>query len=267
MVETKEQGLEGLVGFAMEVIRQLGDEALGYYGKGSPRQKFDETLVTEAELHLREFFQDRLYARFPEHQVFSNNQEESEGYTHEGKRYLWISDVLDGVANFQAGIPIWGTSLALLENYWPLFGIFYMPATGDLFHARVGGKAYRGNEEIRVSPQTNIDDESLLLTYSRFHHRFHSTFPGKMRDLGSTGAHLCYVAMGRAEAALIANETFQGLAASSMIVEAAGGSITRMDGSLFRLSDHLDGQRIGEPLLAATGETNEQVRSSLREIR
>ena len=265
-METKDQGLEDLIGFAGEAIRRIGDEALAYYGKGSPAQKFDEALVTESELHLREFFQDRLYAHFPEHQVFSGNREKNDGYTHEGKRYVWIYDALDGVANFQAGIPVWGMSIALLENYWPLFGMYYMPSTGDLFHARAGGKAYRGDEEIHVSPQPSMDDESLLLIYSRFHHRFQSAFPGKMRDMGCTGAHLCYVAMGRAEAAIISNETYQGLAVSSIIIEAAGGRLYRLDGSPFALSDHLDGQRIGEPLVAATEETCSQILSSLKEI-
>ena len=122
MADKKDQAPEELNGFAIEVIRRSGEEALSYYGKGRLRQKFDETLVTEAELRLREFFQDQLYARFPEHQVFSSNQDKGGGYTHEGKRYMWIYDALDGVANFQAGIPIWGMSLALLENFWPLFG-------------------------------------------------------------------------------------------------------------------------------------------------
>jgi myo-inositol-1(or 4)-monophosphatase len=265
MAEKRDQAPEELGGFAIEVIRRSGEEALSFYGKGRLRQKFDEALVTEAELRLREFFQDQLYARFPEHQVFGSNRDKEGGYTHEGKRYMWIFDALDGVANFQAGIPIWGMSLALLENYWPLFGFYYMPVTGDLFHGRAGGKAFRGNDEIHVSPQTHMDDESLLLVYSRFHHRFRSLFPGKMRDMGCTGAHLCYVAMGRAEAAVISNETFQGLAASSIIMDAAGGGIYRMDGSLLVLSEYLDGQRIGEPLLAANRETYQQVLESLRE--
>jgi len=48
-------------------------------------------------------------------------------------------------------------------------------------------------------------------------------------------------------------------------MEAAGGVIYRMDGSLLALSDYLDGRRIGEPLLAATRETYQQVLASLKE--
>jgi myo-inositol-1(or 4)-monophosphatase len=193
------------------------------------------------------------------------NNPENKGYTHGAKSYLWIYDPIDGIANFQAGIPIWGISLALLENFWPIFGVFYMPATGDLFHARAGEKAFRGNEEIYVSTQENINDESLLLTYSRFHHHYHSTFPGKIRDLGCTVAHICYVAMGRAEAAVIANETYQDLAAARVIIEAAGGRIYKMDGNEFFLNEYLDGKRIEDHLLVVAPDNYLQIRKYIQE--
>jgi myo-inositol-1(or 4)-monophosphatase len=258
------ENIEDLTHFALEVIRSSGKEALSYYGKGNRRVKFDEELVTRAELHLTGFFQDELRSHFPEHQVFEGSQGE-ESYSHEPRRYLWIYDAIEGVANFQAGIPIWGTSLALLENFWPILGVFYMPATGDLFHARAGAKAFWGKEEVHVSAQKDINDESLLLTYSRFHNRYQSTFPGKIRDLGCTCAHICYVATGRAEAAVIANESYRDLAAARVILEAAGGKIYKLDGTEFSLDDYLDGQRIDDHLLVVAPRTYREVRSYLKE--
>jgi myo-inositol-1(or 4)-monophosphatase len=264
MAAKKRHGIEVLTQFAMEVIRRSGEEALSFYGKGNPRIKFDEELVTEADSHLMGFFQDQLDNRFPEHQVFKHNPANTD-YTHDEKRYMWIFDPLDGVANFQAGIPIWGISLALFENFWPIFGVFYMPATGDLFYAQADQNAFLGDEEIRVSDLKNITDESLLFTYSRFHHRYRSTFPGKIRDLGCTGAHICYVAMGRAEAAVIANESYQDLAAAGIILEAAGGKICKMDGSDFFLNEYLDGQKINDRLLVMAPGIYSQVRNSFQE--
>ena len=265
MAISKNQEIDNLIQFAMEVIRSSGEKALTYYGMGKPDVKFDEELVTEAELGLMDFFQDQLHAQFPDHQVFNSNQK-NKGYTHEGKRYLWIYDAFEGVANFQAGIPIWGSSLSLLENFWPILGIFYMPATGDLFHAQVGQKAFLGKKEIGISTQETINDESLLLTYSRFHHHYHSTFPGKIRDLGCTTAHICYVAMGRAEGAVIANESYQDLAAARVIIEAAGGKISKMDGSEFLLDDYLDGEKIEYHLVVGATEINSQVCDYLQEV-
>jgi myo-inositol-1(or 4)-monophosphatase len=263
-VSSGHEKIDDLMKFAIEVIHHCGEKALSFYGKGQKDVKFDEGLVTEAELQLREFFQDQLFARFPDHKVYKSDRGD-DGYTHGGKRYLWIYDPLDGVANFQAGVPVWGTSIALFENYWPVFGIFHLPVTGDLFHAQAGHRAMWGQKQIRVSSQEEINDESLLLTYSRFHQRYQCSFPGKIRALGCTAAHICYVAMGRAEAAVLGSESYKDLAAAVVILEAAGGKIYKMDGKEFFLSEYMDEGRIQEHLLVVAPDKYTEVRGFLQE--
>ncbi|MEJ2041471.1 MAG: inositol monophosphatase family protein [Desulfosarcinaceae bacterium] len=237
--------------FAEETIKKMGQEALKFCGKGSAHPPFDRELVTQAELHLINAFQDEINARYPEHLVFGQDVPD-EGYTHDAKRYLWIFDPLDGVDNFQSGIPIWGMSLALYENYWPLLGLFLMPATKDLFRAVAGKEAYWNDRLIHMSDRESISQESVLLTFSRFHQYYLCSFPGKMRDFGSTGAHFCYVAMGRADAAVIANETFKDLAAVSVILSSAGGRLLKDGRDEFYVSDYMDGRRLDEHLLIAS---------------
>ncbi|NLI82352.1 MAG: inositol monophosphatase [Deltaproteobacteria bacterium] len=251
--------------FALETVRQAGEEALCYYGKGDLSVKFDAELVTEAELRLVDFFHNRLEATFPGHGVFGDTLPHRD-YVHGEKGYLWIYDALDGVANYQAGIPIWGISLALLENFWPVFGVFYMPVTKDIFYAQAGQKAYWGNEVMHIPEPGELDNESLLLTYSRFHNHYRSTFPGKIRNLGSTGAHICYVARGRAEGALLAHLSYQDLAAAQIVLEAAGGKICTLDGSDFHLSDFLEKQRIEGHLLAAAPGAHQAIRAYLKDL-
>jgi len=156
---SQSHGIKDLTEFAVDTIQMAGEAALSYYGKGGDQVKFDMTLVTETELHVTRLFQQQLRKHFPEHQLFENNPLVTD-YTHDEKRYLWIFDALDGVANFQGGIPIWGISLALLENFWPILGAFYMPTTGDLFWARAGHKAFWQDKEIQVSQQEHFNDEA-----------------------------------------------------------------------------------------------------------
>ncbi|KPJ76957.1 MAG: inositol monophosphatase [Deltaproteobacteria bacterium SG8_13] len=262
MSSAHHRGIEELENFAMDVIHQVGEKALAFYGKGEPRIKFDEELVTEAELQLSGFFERQLQDRFPDHHLFKDTFESTQ-YTHEGDRYLWVFDPLDGVANFQAGIPIWAVTLSLIENFWPVLGVVFMPATGDLFHAQAGKQAYWGNQSIQISNIDTINDESLLLTYSRFHQHYRPVFPGKIRALGCTSAHICYVAMGRADAAIVSHESFQDLAAARVILESAGGKLGRMDGSEFFLEDYFNGERIEGHLLAAVPENLPLVRECL----
>jgi myo-inositol-1(or 4)-monophosphatase len=262
---SKGRGIEELSEFAMEFIKQAGKKALPFYGKGQTRVKFDQGMVTEADLRIADYFQEKLNERFPDHHLFEYDQL-NEKYSHEGKRYLWIFDPIEGVANYQAGIPIWGMSLALLDNFWPILGVFYMPATGDIFHARAGQDAFWGKKKIQIAEAPTINDESVLFTFSRFHQYYRSNFPGKIRNLGCASAHICYVAMGRADAAVIANESFQGLAAARVILEAAGGKVCNFDGCNFHLNEYLDGQKIDDHLLVAAPESFVQVRKCLKPV-
>jgi myo-inositol-1(or 4)-monophosphatase len=257
--------MEEIKRFALDVIRISGKEALAYYGKGNPRVKFDEDVISQAEIRILKVFKEQLAERFPEHQLYQHNHEDKD-YTHDQRRYLWIFDPLDGVSNFLAGIPIWGMSLAVLDNYWPVMGVFYMPSTGDIFHAVVNEKAYWGEQVIHTSFQEYINDESLLLTYSRFHQQHQTRFPGKVRNLGCTGAHLCYVAMGSAEAAFITNESYQDLAAVRVIVNAAGGKMYKMDGSEFFLSDYREGEGSDERLLVASAQNFQPILETIQRL-
>lgn len=246
----EELPLGELMQFATETLTRMGQAALQFYGQRRGEAHFDHELVAQAESHLNQAFLELLDARFPEHQVFGQTVIE-EGYTHAEKRYLWIFDPLDGVDNFQAGIPIWGMSLALYENHWPILGLFLMPATNDLFSATAGGQACRNNLPIQIADRGELSEESLLLTYARFHQHYRCSFPGKVRSFGSTGAHGCYVAIGRVAAALSARETLKDLAAVGIIVEAAGGKLYKSDGMELFLGDYLDGRRIESHVLIA----------------
>ncbi len=262
MTKDRRVTLEGLGNFALDLIRAAGDKALTYYGRGRSAAEFDQNLVTQAELELSSFLTASINERFPDHQVFGQDST-PEAYAHDDKRYLWILDPLDGVDNFQSGIPIWGLSIALLENFWPVFGAFFMPVTGDLFYAMAGQSAFWGQRTIRIVSRPSLTEESLLFTFSRFHQAYSSSFPGKIRDMGSTGAHACYVAMGRADGALVTNESIKDLAAVRVIVEAAGGRFFTTTGSDFHLNEYLDGRRIQEHVLIAGAENSELILNSL----
>jgi len=254
-----------LIQFARETVERAGQQALAFYGRGKPELPFDAGLVTQAEIHLTRFFETELLRQFPEHKLFQNDQAHA-GYTHGEQRYLWIFDPISGSANFQSGIPIWGMSLALLENFWPVLGVFYMPVMRDMFYAAAGGNAYRGNSAMRMQRPDPLNDESLLFAYSRFHQNYRCTFPGKVRNLGCTGAHFCYVAMGRGDAVLASNESFQDLAALRVIIEAVGGKILRLDGKDFFLNEYLSGHSVEGDILACGPTYVSQIKGCLQEL-
>ena len=91
-------------------------------------------------------------------------------------------------------------------------------------------------------------------------------FPGKIRNFGCTAAHLCYVAMGRADAAIVTNESFKDLAAAEVIVESAGGKIFTMAGAPFHVGDYLNGEKIAAHLIATRPDHLDTILSYLDRI-
>jgi fructose-1,6-bisphosphatase/inositol monophosphatase family enzyme len=72
MTDTTSHDINNLSQFALNVIRLCGKEAMNYYGTGNPKVKFDEELITKAEIHLTDFFKNELESNYPEHQMFSS---------------------------------------------------------------------------------------------------------------------------------------------------------------------------------------------------
>jgi myo-inositol-1(or 4)-monophosphatase len=236
--------------FVENTLRKSGALLIEMYGKGSRAMKFDEDLVTSADNSVWELISQKIKGSFEGHGFLREIGEEGLS-APDCPRFLWIVDTLDGAASFQAGMPVWGISAALFEKFWPVLGLLYLPVTGELYSAYAAQEAFLNDKPIRVRADPTVDNESLVLVYSRFHQDFSSTFPGKIRNFGSSAGHMAYVARGAADACFMKNVNVQDLAAGSIILEAAGGEIRFLDGRPFHVGEYLDGKRADGPLIAA----------------
>ncbi len=245
-----ERELWTLKEFVENTLRKSGAILMEFYGRGDRSIRFDDELITEAENTAWELITDKLRGSFEGH-GFLRELSEDEISKEDCPRFLWIVDTLDGAAAFQAGMPVWGISMALFEKFWPVMGFLYLPVTGELYSAYAEREALLNDKKIQVRPDPTIDNESLVLVYSRFHQDFTSNFPGKLRNFGSSAGHLAYVARGAADACIIKNVNIRDLAAGSIILQAAGGEIKFLDGRPFHIGEYLDGRRVQDPLLAA----------------
>jgi myo-inositol-1(or 4)-monophosphatase len=245
-----ERELWTLKEFVENTLRKSGTLLLDMFGKGNRHLKFDEALVTEADNAAWGLISAKIKGSFEGHE-FLRELSADQISGDDCPRFLWIVDPLDGAASFQAGMPVWGISAALLEKFWPVLAFLYLPVTGELYFAYAGREALLNDRPIRVREDPSITNESLALVYSRFHQDFTSTFPGKIRNFGSSAGHLAYVARGAADACFIKNVDVRDLAAGSIILEAAGGEIRYLDGRPFHVGEYLDGKRIEDPLIAA----------------
>jgi myo-inositol-1(or 4)-monophosphatase len=245
-----ERELWTLKEFVENTLRKSGTALMELYGRGRKDLKFDDELVTKAEIAGWEIIAQKIKSSFVNH-AFLNELTEDRLTGDACPRFLWIVDMLDGSASFQAGMPVWGVSAALFEKFWPVLAFLYLPVTGELYSAYAAREAFLNDRRITVRDDPTVDNESLMLVYSRFHQDFSSNFPGKIRNFGSSAGHLAYVARGAADACIFKNVSIKDLAAGSIILEAAGGEIRFLDGRPFHIGEYLDGKRVEDPLIAA----------------
>ena len=158
-----------------------------------------------------------------------------------GADYRWYVDPLDGTTNFAHGYPVFCVSIALVRNDEQLeVGVLYDPTRDEMFAAERGQGATLNGKPIHVSQTTTLS-ESLLGTgfpsHKRhknpnihFYHQLTLRSHG-VRRAGSAALDLANVACGRYDGFWEFNLNPWDTAAGVLLVQEAGGIVTRFDGS------------------------------------
>ncbi len=245
--------------FIKELLESAGKLAMERFGKVSPAMKDNKTYVTEADLTIQSYLRKELERRFPGDGLVGEEQH-LQKLPFEGKRY-WIIDPIDGTASFVSGLPIWGIAIGLIDKFQPVAGFFYMPVTNDYFQTKDDGIVCRNDRPQAMKTHEPIHRESVLLTASRFHRRCRISpdYPGKIRSLGSSIAHICYTATGSADAFLLEEAYIWDLAAGLPLLTNNGGLLSYLHGSDFVITERLlSGEKAPYPLLGGPAETIDQ---------
>jgi histidinol-phosphatase len=152
----------------------------------------------------------------------------------------FVIDPIDGTKNFVRGVPVWATLIALeCEGEFDV-GVVSAPALGYRWWGVRGAGAWRNGEPIHVSDTATIEDAFLSSdSYTTFEQHgpergdaFHRLVArcNRTRGFGDFWSHML-VAEGAIDIAVEPEVTLWDLAASSVIVEAAGGRFTNLAGA------------------------------------
>lgn len=228
-----------------ELVRAAGEIALRHFRQVTTVRKSDNTVVTVADREVEAFMRQTLSQAFPSDGLLGEEMETLTGRT--GR--MWAIDPIDGTAAYAAGLPVWGVSLGVLQDWEPAAGIFYVPLLDELYLSH-GRDALLNGEPIQVDESGHIDSESFLCVTSGTHRKYRIDFVGKTRALGSTAANLCYVARGTAVAALVGRTSLWDIAGALPVLQAAGGHLRYLSGHPLDLSTLADGRKCPEPVMA-----------------
>jgi myo-inositol-1(or 4)-monophosphatase len=240
------QSIDSFLPAMSAIAREAGALLMHYFHQHLKIEyKGDADLVTAADRAAEVLIRDRIREQWPTHDVLGEEQ----GLSDQGSEYRWYVDPLDGTTNFAHGYPVFCVSIALekprLERKGKrIAAVIYDPTRDELFSAEPGRGAQLNGETIHVS-KTAVLEESLLGTGFPSHKRhknpniyfYHqlTLHTHGVRRAGSAALDLCNVACGRYDGFWEFNLNPWDTAAGVLIVEEAGGTVTRFDGSPFEL--------------------------------
>jgi myo-inositol-1(or 4)-monophosphatase len=238
---------------AIAVAEAAGQILTDHFGRVTAHRKDDGTLVTAADHAADQYITAAITATYPNHAILS---EERDTHYSPAARYTWVIDPLDGTTNFAHGLPLFGVSIALLQDGLPIVGVLCFPLIHETYHARAGGGAFCNGARLTTDPTALPDSQNFLMQCTRTPRRYTIQSPLKPRILGSAAYHLAAVATGTALAAVEATPKVWDLAAACLIVQEAGGVIRGLSQPrLFPLAPIArDYQIIPMPLVAAANE-------------
>jgi len=191
-------------------------------------------LVTDADRASEALIVERIHANFPGAAILGEEGGVYSGTTDE----RFVVDPLDGTTNYAHRYPIFCVSIGYERAGVLEAGAVYGPALGELYAARRGGGATLNGKPITVSPIRTVEDALVCTGFVTAHYernvanfnKLSATAQSVRRD-GSAALDLAFVAAGRFEAFWEWDLKPWDMAAGAVIVEAAGGTVSAIDGT------------------------------------
>jgi myo-inositol-1(or 4)-monophosphatase len=193
-------------------------------------------LVTETDHTSEDLIIGHIRQEFPDHSIITEESGKLAGLSSQ----RWFIDPLDGTVNYSHGMPFFGVSLAYAENGQVQLGVIYNPIHNECFSAERGKGAWLNGTPIHVkdppdqlhsllvtgfpydmweNPDNNLDNFIALSRLSQ-----------GVRRMGSAALDLCYVAAGWLDGYWEIRIKPWDIAAGALIVEEAGGVVTKLNG-------------------------------------
>ena len=230
-----------LVPAAQAAARLAGGILQSWAQRFTVSEKGPADLVTEADLAAQQAIHDFLSAKFSDHGFLG---EEGALQSVGSSGYRWIIDPLDGTSNYVHRFPYYAVSIGLQLRDELVAGVIYDPTRDELFSAAVGQGATLNGKSLKPSRFSKLNQAMVIASFppgvqpdSVPIQRFLRVLPKAqaVHRSGSAALNLAYVAAGRLDGFWSMSLKPWDMAAGVVIVREAGGRITQIDGSEFRV--------------------------------
>ena len=232
--------MKGYYDFAVKLVKDAGEKLKTYHRESlvvTHKGDDPKDILTNADTELSNYLRESIKTTFPEHCIYS---EEDEGAIDNKSEWEWTLDPIDGSANFSRGIPHFAICVGLLHKGVPVVGAVYNPITSELFSFEKGEGVYLN--EVSVSASEIVDTKkaySLLRSgrkneYKEWGGEVLKEFlvsMNKVSNFGSSSLDLCFLAAKRVDVVVYGTLTSQDISVAIGIVRQSGGEVYTIDGS------------------------------------
>jgi histidinol-phosphatase len=195
--------------------------------------KADKSPVTQADVETEQVIRAIIAQRFPTHGFYG----EETGFSSLDAQYLWLVDPIDGTKAFVREYPFFSTQIALMHRGRLIAGVSSAPVYGELAYAEIGRGAWLNEQPIKVSDIGSIESAAIsagnLKTlasgprWARFGKLV--TRAQRIRGYGDF-LHYHLLAAGKIDVVIESDVNILDIAPLAVIVEAAGGRFTDLEG-------------------------------------
>jgi myo-inositol-1(or 4)-monophosphatase len=230
-----------LLATAIDIVLRAGDIQMAGFGHHiEVIKKGDIDLVTEVDLAVEAMCRRIIAERFPSHAILAEEGGAVPAAGVADHTHRWIFDPVDGTTNYAHGLPVFCSALGLEVDRRVEIAAVFDPTRKELFTAERGAGAFLNGSRLRVSQTTSVLDSVLVTGFPYDVHEnpgdilgLFGAFVGQaqaVRRLGSAALDLCYVGAGRMDGFWEQRLKPWDVAAATLIVSEAGGTVTSIDG-------------------------------------
>ncbi|MCC6749298.1 MAG: inositol monophosphatase [Deltaproteobacteria bacterium] len=229
--------------------------------------KGEVDLVTECDRQVEALVAAELRQAFPDHLIVG--EEGSSAAVPAPGQPVWYIDPIDGTTNFAHGMPWYAVSIGLELDGERQVGALYAPETEWELWAVRGGGAFFNERPLRVSETPSL---TRALVATGFPYDRAESPDNNVRELGAVlvrcqgirrvgvaSIDCAMLALGWIDAYWELKLNPWDVSAGALIVEEAGGRVTKLDGTPFRSTDR--------HLVASNGRVHEELLAVLRAVR
>ena len=230
-----------MLAVAETAAREAGQILESWAGNFTVSEKGRADLVTEADHASQKAIHERISSRFPDHGFLGE-----EGLLHAGASdYRWVIDPLDGTSNYVHRFPYYAVSIGLQKGSELVVGVIYDSTRDELFSAAKGAGATLNGKPLKPSRYSQLKDAMLIASFppgvapeAPPIQRFLKLLPHAqtIHRSGSSALNLAYVAAGRIEGYWSTSLKAWDCAAGVLLIEEAGGKVTRLNGQPLDIS-------------------------------